>query len=353
MYFHEKVTLSVVAESIARLNGYGYAGVFDTNKHSTRDIFFVPDDTLMRDEAQRLGIHSPHQLYGAVVPHPFTKTKAITHHLIDTHAAQPRGWSAAFGENVSDAVLPGYTTFDAVDARSAAMRLLWLGPVRIKDPLGDGGHGQTVVNTIAELNALLENLTTEKIARNGLVLEANLYDVTTRSVGYTMIGDRRIAYHGTQRSTTDNHGQSVYGGSDLICVRGGLAELEDLPMNAETRVAIAQAQTYDRNAAQYPGFFASRRNYDVGQGIDGRGQWRSGVLEASWRSGGASTAELAALTAFAQDSALQIVEAASVKQFGKPSAIPPGAVIHFEGNDPEEGPLLRYTVVGRTLRRAA
>jgi len=126
MYFHEKVTLSVVAESIARLNGYGYAGVFDANKHSTRDIFFVPDDTLMRDEAQRLGIHSPHQLYGAVVPHPFTKTKAITHRLIDTHAAQPRGWSAAFGENVSDAVLPGYTTFDAVDARSAAMRLLWL-----------------------------------------------------------------------------------------------------------------------------------------------------------------------------------------------------------------------------------
>ena len=98
---------------------------------------------------------------------------------------------------------------------------------------------------------------------------------------------------------------------------------------------------------------ASRRNYDVGQGIDGRGQWLSGVFEASWRSGGASTAELAALMAFTQDTSLQIVEATSVKQFGRRTTIPAGAVIHFHGDDPEDGPLLRYTVVTRAMRRAA
>ena len=70
MYVHEKVTLSAVAESIARLGGYQYAGVFDANRHSTGDLFFVPDDTLMLDEARSLGIHSPCQLYGAVVPYP-------------------------------------------------------------------------------------------------------------------------------------------------------------------------------------------------------------------------------------------------------------------------------------------
>jgi hypothetical protein len=101
---------------------------------------------------------------------------------------------------------------------------------------------------------------------------------------------------------------------------------------------------------------ALRRNYDVGQGIDGRGQWRSGVLgvlEASWRSGGATTAELVALKAFAEDSTLQVVEASSVKQFGKPSKMPPGAIVHFQGNYPEEGPLLRYTVITRAQRRRA
>ncbi|RZN33892.1 DUF3182 family protein [Bradyrhizobium sp. Leo121] len=352
MYAHEKVTLSAVAESIARLNGHRYAGIFDAKKHSTGDIFFVPDDTLMLDEAGNLGIHSPRQLYGAVVPYPFAKTKAITHRLINPLAAHPCGWSVAFAENVSNAVLPGYTAFDPDDAGTAVRRLLLQGPVRVKEPLGDGGHGQTVIGTIAELDALLDSLPTEKIACHGLVLETNLRCVTTRSIGYTMVGDRTIAYHGTQRSATNNLGVSVYGGSHLTCVRGGWAELENLPMNAEARLAIVQARTYDRNAAQYPGFLASRRNYDVGQGIDGHGQWRSGVFEASWRSGGASTAELAALTAFAQDSALQVVEAASVKHFGKPRKIPPGAIVHFEGDDPEEGPLLRYTVIIRALLRA-
>ena len=353
MYAHERVTLSAVAESIAQLNGHRYTGVFDANKHSSADVFLVPDDTLMFDEARKLGIQSPRQLYGAVVRCPVARTKAITHRLISTHAAQPHGWSAAFAENVSNAVLPGYTAFNTDDARTAAMRLLSRGPVRIKEPLGDGGHGQTVVSTIVELNALLEKLTIEKIERHGLLLETNLRRVTTRSVGYTIVGDRTIAYHGTQRSVTNNHGLSVYGGSHLTCVRGGWADLENLPMDAETHLAVAQARTYDRSAAHFPGFFASRRNYDVGQGLDAYGQWWSGVLEPSWRSGGASTAELAALTAFAQDSTLQVLEATSVKRFGKLRKPPPGAVIHFEGDDPEDGPLLRYTVVTRELRHVA
>ena len=89
MYAHEKATLFAVAESTARLNGCRYAGIFDANKHSTGDLFFVPDDTLMLDEARDLGVHSPCQLYGAVVPYPFAKTKAITHGLIDAFAARP------------------------------------------------------------------------------------------------------------------------------------------------------------------------------------------------------------------------------------------------------------------------
>ena len=353
MYAHEKVTLSTVAENIAGLNGYRYVGAFDANQHSTGDVFFVPDDTLIFDEARSLGIHSPRQLYGAVVPFPFTKTKVITHRLINTHAARPYGWSAAFAENVSNAVLPGYAVFDADGARTAAMRLLSQGSVRVKQPLGDGGRGQTVVSTVTELNAFLETLLPETIALNGLVLETNLRRVTTRSVGHTMVGDRAIAYHGTQWPVTNNHGLSVYGGSHLICVRGGWAELETLPLDSKARLAITQARIYDCNAAQYPGFFASRRNYDVGQGVDGRGQWQSGVFEASWRAGGASTAELAALKAFAQDPALQVVEATSVKRFGRPRKPPAGALVHFQGNDPEEGPLVRYTVLTRSLRHVA
>jgi hypothetical protein len=301
----------------------------------------------MLEEARTLGIHSPHQFYGGVAAYPFVKTKAITHRLVGAHAARPYGWSSAFAGCVQSAVLPGYTAFSRGDASIAANRLLPLGPIRVKEPLGDGGHGQTLIKKISELDDLLERFSPEKLATHGLVLETNLRAVRTRSVGQTTIGDRTIAYHGTQRSVTNNHGLSVYGGSHLICVRGGWAELENLPMDAGAKLAVGQARAYDHYATRYPGFFASRRNYDVGQGIDRLGRCRSGVLEASWRSGGASTAEVAALIEFERDSALQVVEAISIKQFGKPCKIPPGAVVHFQGDDPEDGPLLRYTVVTR------
>jgi hypothetical protein len=353
MYTHEKVTLSIVAENIACVNGWRYAGVYDPAERSVGGFFFVPDDTIMLDEAQDLGIQSPHQLYGAVAPYPFVKTKAITHELVSTHAARPYGWSSAFSESVRNAVLPGYTVFSPDDAKMAAIQLLPMGSIRVKEPLGDGGYGQAVVAGIPELDALLENFSAEHIASHGLVLETHLHQAATRSVGQTTIGDRMITYHGTQRSVTNNRGLSVYGGSHLICVRGSWTKLEELPMDAEARLAVSQARTYDRNADRYPGFLASRRNYDIGQGMDGRRQWRSGVFEASWRSGGASTAELAALMAFAKDPTLQVVEATSAKQFGRRTTIPPGAVLHFHDDDPDDGPLLRYTVVTRGMRRAA
>ncbi|WGS17360.1 MULTISPECIES: DUF3182 family protein [unclassified Bradyrhizobium] len=353
MYTHEKVTLSVVAKSIARLKGHRFAGEFDPKAHAPARHFFVPSDTLIFDEARTLGIHSSQQLYGAVVPYPFVKTKAITHHLIGAHASRPSGWSSAFADNVHSAVLPGYTVFCADDAKLAAKRLLVLGAVRLKEPLGDGGHGQVTIGRVAELEAYLENFPAERLASHGLVLETNLRHVITRSVGCTTIGSSAIAYHGTQRTVTNNHGLSVYGGSHLICVRGGWSALEELPMEADARLAVGQARVYDRNATKYPDFLASRRNYDVGQGVDGNGQWRSGVFEASWRSGGASTAELAALTAFADDSSLQVVETTAVKEYGKSRRTSTGAAVHFHGDDPDEGPLIRYTRVARALRQVA
>src|SRR5262245_47495754 len=77
------------------------------------------------------------------------------------------------------------------------------------------------------------------------------------------------------------------------------------------------------------------------------------VLEASWRSGGASTAELTVLAAFVQSPGLQVVEASAIKEFGKGRDAPRGAIVHFRGDDPEDGPIVRYTLMTRALRRAA
>jgi hypothetical protein len=169
----------------------------------------------------------------------------------------------------------------------------------------------------------------------------------TLSVGQITLGDRVLTYCGTQRLVTDNEGRSIYGGSDLLCVRGSWSALDKLSLSGHLRTAVAQAKTYDGAMGSYPGFFASRRNYDIGQGIDAAGDWRSGVFEASWRVGGASPAEVAALAEFQHDPNLQIVGASTVKEFGCDRHPPEGAMVHSCGDDPEAGPVMRYTLVTR------
>jgi len=68
------------------------------------------------------------------------------------------------------------------------------------------------------------------------------------------------------------------------------------------------------------------------------GRPRSGVLEPSWRVGGASSAELGALAAFARDPSLRIVGASHVEEYGKGCRAPTGAIVDFQGDDPEAGP---------------
>jgi Protein of unknown function (DUF3182) len=144
LQWHHKVVLDLVAKAIAKIKGYEFGGHYDPEYHYSGQLFFVPDDTLLLDEAARLGIRSSNDLYGGVVPHLFAKTKAITHGLIDRHAERPLGWSTAFAERVRDIVLPGYTVFNNRDARVAAGRMLARGPIRVKKSaqcIGEGSDG--------------------------------------------------------------------------------------------------------------------------------------------------------------------------------------------------------------------
>ncbi len=348
MFVHERETLAHVARSIAAVSGVSFDGRHDPQRHRHARLYFVPDDTLMQDESRQLGIHSPDQFYGGVVPFPFAKTKAITHGLVSSASSRPQGWSSHFADAVRQAVLPGYTAFSTSDGRMAAARLLARGPVRLKRPSCDGGRGQLAVTATDEIDAFVERCPPSELACTGVVIETDLRETVTRSVGRTVIGPQlMMAYHGIQRTVINNAGLPVYGGSHLTCVRGDWDELERLGSDEHTRTAIRQARIYDRAADTYLGLMASRRNYDVLQGIDAVGEWRSGVLEASWRSGGASTAELAAIDAFARDVTLHVVEASAIKAFGRGHRIPRGAEVHFRGDDPEDGAILRYTIKGQ------
>ena len=93
--------------------------------------------------------------------------------------------------------------------------------------------------------------------------------------------------------------------------------------------------------------FASRSNYDVAEGRDATGQQRIGVLEQSWRLGGASGAEVAALEALSDDPALQTVRASTTEVHGPDAPIPDGATLYFSGVDDRLGPITKYAQVHR------
>ena len=105
---------------------------------------------------------------------------------------------------------------------------------------------------------------------------------------------------------------------------------------------------YDDAAfACFEGLFASRRNYDVAEGVDAAGEHRCGVLEQSWRIGGASGAEVAALMAFRDDPSLAVVRASSVEVYGSDVSPPADATVYFQGLDAHAGPLTKYFVLSR------
>jgi hypothetical protein len=218
--------------------------------------------------------------------------------------------------------------------------------VRLKPGRATGGRGQSAVSSATELDAALARVASTEPSGDCLVLEENLGDVTTHSVGEVRVADLVATYHGRQRLTRDNRGATVYGGSEVVVARGGFDALLQLDLPAEARIAVAQARVYDEAATRcFPGLFASRRNYDVAQGSDAEGHWRSGVLEQSWRIGGASGAEMAALEAFRTQPALPAVRASCVEIYGTSDPPPPHAVVYFRGTDERVGPLTKYTLV--------
>jgi hypothetical protein len=344
---HDHATSAQIARRLAALKGYRFAGEHDGAGASGTRRYVVPTSTLVGVEhARALGIGCEEDLFGGVVPHPFVGTKSISHPLVAVDAAAPCGWSRAFSDDVGGAVLAGFSAFSLADAMRAGRELLLRGPVRVKRALGIGGNGQVVVQDSQSLERTLAGVDADEVRGYGIGLEQDLTDVTTYSVGQVRVDGRVASYCGTQCLTRNNHGDMVYGGSTLLVARGDFDALLALDHAPAARHAVAQARVYDEAAFRcFAGLFASRRNYDVAAGVDALGCLCSGVLEQSWRVGGASGAEVEALIAFRDDPALAAVHASTTERYGDGMIAPRGAVVYFEGTDERAGPLLKFASV--------
>jgi len=341
---HIRAARQELGHRLASFVGCPFEGEFSSDRDYAGRPYFIPGDTLHAETAAMLGIAGEDDLFGGVVPASFVATKSITHSLIDQGAAAPPGWSHQLGSRLTHATLNGFSAFTREDARRAGVQLLEGGAVRTKPAYASAGRDQTVVVDRADLDRVLDAMGEADIA-HGLVIEENLVDVETYSVGQVRVAGHVASYFGVQRMTTDNFGEPVYGGSDLLVAPGEFSQLLALDLPEHVRLAVSQARAYDEAAfGAFPGLFASRRNYDVVSGTDGRGNRRMGVLEQSWRMGGASAAELAALDAFRTDATLRAVRASSFEAYGKVEP-PPHAIIYFHGIDDRIGPMSRYATV--------
>ncbi|CRM31899.1 DUF3182 family protein [Pseudomonas poae] len=343
---HEVETNRALARWLAQILGLKFGGSFDPQTHAGRDLYVLPTQTLVGPaQARALNIRGPEDLWGGYVDHDFICTKAISHGLLGPDAAAPQGWSPLFCELVRPVVLDGLSVFAVQDARAAAERLLYSGPIRLKPVHACAGRGQEVIRSLDEFDALLKRDGAEQLFRDGAVLEQDLHEVITHSVGQSFIGEHVFSYCGEQYLTHDANGDEVYGGSDLLVVPGDYDDLLALGLPVDVREAIEQAQIFDSSADEaYPAFYASRRNYDIAQGLDSDGQRRSGVLEQSWRMGGASSAEVAALQSFINHPGLQAIRVSSVETY-EDQPLPADAIEVYRGPAENSDFLLKYVTV--------
>lgn len=338
---HERDVHQKLAVLLCDLLGIRPARVLQTDDAPTPRTYYLPARTLTGQAARPLNVHSQADFFGGWVSDPFIATKAISHPLFPGSQA-PSAWQPEFARQAGDALLPGWTVFSKADAIRAGRSLLEQAAFRLKPVRATAGRGQQVVDSLPALERALMLMDERELNDWGLVLEENLTDVETFSVGQVRVGNHTASYYGTQRLTEDNQGEWVYGGSDLNLYRGGYDALLHDNLAPALSTAIRQARTYEQAVEKsYPGFFASRRNYDIAVGTTHEGRRLSGVLEQSWRVGGASSAEILALVAFNRDPDLHKVIASTHEVFGA-FAVPEGVELFFQGDDEAVGLITKY-----------
>src|SRR5690606_10267492 len=142
-------------------------------------------------------------------------------------ASIPEGWRSELGERLRPVVLDGFSVFCPRSAGLAGRELLARGgAIRLKPAQARGGNGQRRVDCPGTLDEALAALARLGRQGQGRVLEQDLVDASTCSVGQVRLAGMVLAYLGTQHQAPDREGLEVYTGSRLHVVAGDYAALE-------------------------------------------------------------------------------------------------------------------------------
>lgn len=296
------VNIGAVAKRIASLLG----GEMRETVDSRSKVYYVPFAAVHSDLATDKGIVGLGDLYGGIVREYQHADKAILHLLPSANAVHPAWYSPNFAESVRDVVLPGYTafTYDDIEDGFNLMRSDGFS-VRLKDPANTGGLGQHLIRSVEDL---AETMTAYegKLPNTGVVLEADLHDPVTITIGYVNIGGIVYSWHGRPYDV-EHDGMMRFSGNELTVVRGGLEVLREHSADPHDRLAIDQAErVFD--AYSLLGTVVSRATLDAVQGTACDGAFLSGITDPSLRPSASSAAEVRAIEALVANPAATVAK---------------------------------------------
>lgn len=255
----------------------------DKGEFRREAVYTVPAVTLDSNRTKSFLAEAIEDFYGTRVEHLGHVGKAILHPLIGE--ANSKFYSVEFAKCVADYTLPGFSFF-TVEAGSEAFRRLCGQEARLKLTTESDGHGQFVITNETELLRTLDKFDPTKINEEGLILEPNLREPFTISVGYTILGSVPYSFVAHQKNDVTLDDRNRYLGAHVLVLKGTLGDLSKLvSLSEDEQEAIAKACRFNE-AYAYLNPIASRLSFDCLFGQTQRGERLSGITDITGRLGG-------------------------------------------------------------------
>ena len=298
----------LVAKYIANYFGVDYVDEKEEIDKNNMNVYYVPPVTQVRGLSHLKGINDKNDFYGLLIDKIGHVHKAILHKTNTVNT--PDFYSVNFSKIVEDLVLPGVTVFSKEGIEKAYKEIGYVSrAVRIKIPNESDGRDQFTVENQTELRTVINKLQEEKISTEGLVLEVNLYDQNTISVGYCDLQGERYSFLALQKNdVAPEDGRDRYMGAKIRVVRGNISNLSAIANNRNEEIAIIKSQKFD----QFYSYFnpsISRISYDCLFGKTSKEDSLSGITDITGRLGGTCPALIMAACEFKTHNQLSKIEA--------------------------------------------
>lgn len=294
-----------IALDIAGYIGIPFLGEYADEQRGR--VVVVPGKTITKLEAEDFGISCDTQIYGAAIDNFDQVGKGILHRTFSLDF--PKFHSNKFAREIADVVLPGETTFSLSDTADAFRRFdTRRFGARIKQTNESDGLGQYSIKSEEELNEVIAGFDETHIVEHGLVLEPDVIDPKTISIGYARIGEDIFSFIAHQKNDSveevDAHtgklnSRSRYLGATVQVVRGDFNNLFTINnLSYEEKIAVQSSQVFLDAYQEYVFPIASRLSFDYLYGFDRTGQVIGGITDITARLGGTCPALLNAALAF-------------------------------------------------------